>query len=300
MTIALPPGLTARPATMEDAEAVTAVIAASELHHTGTVEIDLDDVLADYTGAADLERESLLVYDGARLVAEMLVENARYAVGCVHPDDEGRGIGAALLRWSQETARAQGGTVVGGTVPDANAPARALFLAHGYEPYWDSWILEIRHEQEPAPPSLPDGVAIRPFEPGEEALVHRVIEDAFAEWESRPPNPFEGWRAWALGRSGFEPWMLPVAIADGQIVGAAYLILYSGAGWVQQLAVREDHRGRGLGRGLLQHAFREFFLRGERTSGLSTDSRTGALTLYEHVGMSVTRSYTHYAKELAP
>lgn len=298
MTIELPPGLTSRPATMADAEAVTALIAASELHHTGTVDIDLDDVLADYTGAADLERESLLVYEGERLVAEMLVERARYAVGRVHPEAEGRGIGAALLRWSQETARAGGGTVVGGTVPDANAPARALFLAHGYEPYWDSWILEIRHEEEPTPPSLPEGVAIRPFEPGEEALVHRVIEDAFAEWASRPPNPFEGWRAWALGRRGFEPWMLPVAVDDVEIVGAAYLIPYSGGGWVQQLAVRKDHRGRGLGRGLLQHAFREFFLRAERTTGLSTDSRTGALTLYEHVGMSVTSSYTHYAKEL--
>jgi ribosomal protein S18 acetylase RimI-like enzyme len=286
---------------MEDAEAVTALIAASELHHTGIVDIAIDDVLADYTGAADLERESLLVYEGERLIAEMLVENARYAVGHVHPDAEGRGIGAALLRWSQETARARGGTVVGGTVPDANAPARALFLAHGYEPYWESWILEIRHDEEPPPPSLPDGVAIRPFEPGEEALVHRVIEDAFAGWGSRPPNPFEGWRAWALGRRGFEPWMLPVVVANGEIVGAAYLIHYAGdTGWVQQLAVREDQRGRGLGRALLQHAFREFFLRGDRTSGLSTDSRTGALTLYEHVGMAVTRPYTHYAKELAP
>jgi hypothetical protein len=32
--------------------------------------------------------------------------------------------------------------------------------------------------------------------------------------------------------------------------------------------------------------------------GLSTDSRTGALGLYERVGMKVTRSYTHFAKEL--
>jgi hypothetical protein len=31
---------------------------------------------------------------------------------------------------------------------------------------------------------------------------------------------------------------------------------------------------------------------------LSTDSRTGALGLYEHVGMRIVRSYTHYAKEL--
>jgi len=49
---------------------------------------------------------------------------------------------------------------------------------------------------------------------------------------------------------------------------------------------------------VLQHAFREFFVRGERTTGLSTDSRTGALALHEHVGLSVTHSYMHYAMEL--
>jgi ribosomal protein S18 acetylase RimI-like enzyme len=93
--------------------------------------------------------------------------------------------------------------------------------------------------------------------------------------------------------------MLPVVVDRDQIVGAAFLIVYPGdTGWVQQIAVRKDHRGRGLGRALLQHAFGEFFRRGERRAGLSTDSRTGARTLYEHVGMRVTSSYTHYAKEL--
>ena len=299
MSLDLPEGFTSRPATMGDAEAVTAVIAASETHHMGFANVDVDDVLADYNGATDLARDSLLVFEGDRLVAEMLVENGRYAAGTVHPAAEGRGIGTAILHWSRGIARLQGGTVVGGTVLDANEPARRLFLANGYEPYWESWILEIRHDAEPAPPALPDGVLIRPFEPGEEATIHRVIEDTFAEWESRPPNAYEEWSAWALGRRGFEPWMLPVAVDGREIVGTAFLIRYpNDGGWVQQLAVGKDHRGRGLGRALLQHAFGEFFRRGETLTGLSTDSRTGARTLYEHVGMHVKSSYTHYASEL--
>jgi GNAT superfamily N-acetyltransferase len=299
LSVELPEGFTSRPAMLEDAEAVTAVMAASETHHMGSANIDVDDVLADYTGATDLARDSLLVFEGDRLVAEMLVENGRYANGTVHPAAEGRGIGTAILHWSRDIARLQGGTVVGGTVPDANAPARELFLANGYEPYWESWILEICHDAEPAPPTLPEGTLIRPFEPGEEATVHRVIEDAFAEWGSRPRNPFEEWRAWALGRRGFEPWMLPVIVERREIVGAAFLICYPNeGGWVQQLAVRKDHRGRGLGRALLQHAFGVFYRRGEQVTGLSTDSRTGARTLYEHVGMHVRSSYTHYASEL--
>ncbi len=300
VTLAVPDGCTSRPATNDDVEAVTALIAASELHHTGIANIAAEDVRADYARASvDLGRDSILVFDGPRLVAEGLVFNGRYADCTVHPDLEGRGLGTALLRWSQERARAQGGSIVGGTVPDENGPARALFLANGYEPAWDSWILEIAHEEEPPEPRLPTGYEVRAFADGQAEAVHRVIEDAFSEWESRPPTSFEDWRSWALDRTGFEPWMLPVVVRDGEIVGAAYLIHYpSDLGWVQQIAVRTDHRGRGLGRALLQHAFRTFFLRGEPTTGLSTDSRTGALTLYEHVGMSVTHSYTHYAKEL--
>jgi len=299
VSIALPEGFTSRPATMEDAEAVCAIIAASELHHMGVANIDVDDVLADYAGATDLARDSLLVFESDRLVAEMLVQNGRYANGSVHPDVEGRGIGTAILHWSREIAHTQGGAVVGGTVPDENRPAKELFLANGYEPYWESWILQVRHEAEPTPPSLPEGVVIRPFEPGEEVTVHRVIDDAFAGWKSRPPIPYEEWRAWALGRRGFEPWMLPVVVDGGEIVGTAFLIHYpNDTGWVQQIAVRADHRGRGLGRALLQHAFGEFFRRGEPLTGLSTDSRTGARTLYEHVAMRVSRSFTHYASKL--
>ena len=161
------------------------------------------------------------MFEGPRLVAEGLVFNGRYANCTVHPELEGRGLGTALLHWTQEVARAQGGSTVGGTVPDENAPARALFLANGYEPIWDSWILEIAHGEEPAEPRLPPGYEIRPCADGEGEAVHRVIEDAFSEWESRPPTPFEDWRAWALERPGFEPWMLPVVVGDGQIVGAA-------------------------------------------------------------------------------
>ena len=300
MTIALPNGFTSRAATIADVEAVTMVMAASETHHTGIANIDAEDVRADYVRASiDLERDSILVFEGPRLVAEGLVFNGRYANCTVHPELEGRGLGTALLRWTQEIARAQGGTIVGGTVPDENAPARALFLANGYDPAWDSWILEISHQEEPAEPRLPPGYRIRPFTQDEAEAVHRVIEDAFSGWESRPPTPFVDWRSWALERPGFEPWMIPVVTNGHELMGAAYLIRYpEDIGWVQQIAVRRDHRGRGLGRALLQHAFREFFRRGQPTTGLSTDSRTGALTLYEHVGMSVTHSFTHYAKEL--
>jgi ribosomal protein S18 acetylase RimI-like enzyme len=59
-------------------------------------------------------------------------------------------------------------------------------------------------------------------------------------------------------------------------------------------------RGRGIARSLLLHAFTETRARGGKACELSTDSRTGALTLYEHVGMRVKHSFVHWARSLEP
>ena len=127
--------------------------------------------------------------------------------------------------------------------------------------------------------------------------MQALIDTSFLEWSDRAPESLEDWRA-TISRPGFEPGLLPVlATTDGTIVGAAVLMDTSGAheGWVQQLAVAREHRGLGLGRALLDESFGRFRSRGRRACCLNTDSRTGALGLYEHVGMSVTRSYTHRA-----
>jgi ribosomal protein S18 acetylase RimI-like enzyme len=57
--------------------------------------------------------------------------------------------------------------------------------------------------------------------------------------------------------------------------------------YVQSLAVRRDRRNRGLAQALLVDAFAQGRAHGSTRSGLSTDSRTGALGLYQKVGMEV-------------
>jgi hypothetical protein len=46
------------------------------------------------------------------------------------------------------------------------------------------------------------------------------------------------------------------------------------------------------------HAFGQTWRRGGRTCALGTDSRTGARSLYEHVGMHVRKSFGEYRKAL--
>jgi mycothiol synthase len=71
-----------------------------------------------------------------------------------------------------------------------------------------------------------------------------------------------------------------------------------GEGYVERVAVRRDARNRGIARLLLRHAFRSFYRQGRRACTLWTHSETGALSLYERVGMTVRRSSTVYGKRL--
>ena len=102
-----------------------------------------------------------------------------------------------------------------------------------------------------------------------------------------------------MRRPGFEPWQIRLATdASGTPVGTAFVIRAGEVGYVEQLAVRSDQRGRGLARALVADAFDRARARGALRSELSTDSRTGALGLYEKVGMVVTKTYHHWQTNL--
>jgi GNAT superfamily N-acetyltransferase len=299
--IQLPRGLRSRPLQPGDAEVVTALIAACELQDDGVAEIAVEDVVADWSRpGVFLDDQSTAVLDGERLVAVGNVYHGRAEVD-VHPEYRGRGIGSSLMRWTWDVARADGRRDVGQTVTDHRADAAALFRSHGYHERWTSWILEIRMDEEPPAATLPKGYAIREFVPGEDdRAVYDVVDTAFNEWPDREGESFDVWQAWMSSHGSLAPWASPVVTFQDAIVGAAIGFDYGpdNEGWIQQLAVERRHRGVGLGRALLQDSFRRFYAAGRRRCGVNTDSRAGALTLYEHVGMHVRRSYTRWSKQL--
>jgi ribosomal protein S18 acetylase RimI-like enzyme len=69
-------------------------------------------------------------------------------------------------------------------------------------------------------------------------------------------------------------------------------------GFVKDLAVRPAFRGRGLGEALLHAVFAEFARRGVREVRLKVDADnpTGAVRLYERVGMRELRRHAVYAR----
>ncbi len=298
--VPLPAGLTHRPLTPSDAQATFTVFAAAEKHDTGEVAVELEDIEGDWQRPSfDLATQSVGVFDGDELVAAGEVYKGRRGEASVHPDHRGRGIGTWLARWTEDCARRSGGTVVGQSVP-ADSSAEQMFRALGYREGWTSWVLEVPPGSVIEPQPLPEGYRLRDFVPGrDEELAFRLVEDAFNEWPDRQPSTLGDWAANTIRRPGFEPWQLRLVDSpQGEPVGAAFTILAGECGYIDQLAVRSDQRGRGLARALLVDAFERARQMGLTRSELATDSRTGALPLYEHVGMVVTKTYRHWQIDL--
>ena len=297
--LTLPDGLTSRILTMDDARAVFDVHGAQELEDIGRVEIELADIVSDWSRPSwDIATHTIGILDGARLVAYGEITSRDRGDAGVHPDYRRRGIGTAIARWMQHTSTELGGTGYGSPVPEGSAGDRLLEKL-GYRIRWTSWVLTLPEGRQIEHRALPEGYAIRTARPDEYPAVHDVKEDAFLEWSVRDREPYDDFHASTIRRPGFEPWNIRVVTdPDETIVGFALVIVAGDPpteAYIDQLAVRKDQRHRGLAQALLVDAFALGREHGAPRSGLSTDSRTGALTLYQKVGMEVTDVWVNRA-----
>jgi mycothiol synthase len=298
----LPAGLTTRPLVKDDAAAVFELMAAQEQEDIGEVSIELADIVGDWARPShDLGARSVGVLDGDTLVAYAELMGADRADTSVLPSHRGRGIGTWLAGWLQDLGRSLGSTVVGMPVPQGS-PGDRLLEELGFRVRWTSWVLKLPEGASIPDRALPEGYAIRTAHDAELPAVHDVLEDAFLEWSVRDRETFEDFVATTTGRPGFEPWNIRVVVdPDGTVVGVSLVLVSdNGAtGYVDRLAVRADQRNRGLAQALLVDSFAQARAHGTTTSELSTDSRTGALGLYERVGMVADSVWVNRAMDLA-
>src|SRR3954469_2730666 len=289
--LVLPDGLTSRVLTMDDARAVYDLAAAQEMVDVGRVEIEPEDIIGDWNRPSwDVATHTVGVFDGDRMVAYGEITGRDRGDAAVHPDYRRRGIGTAIAGWLQQTARELGGTGYGSPVPEGSAGDR-LLAKLGYRIRHTSWALALPEGKEVERRQLPPGYAIREARRVEYPAVQAVIEDAFLEWSVRDRESYEDFHASVIGRPGFEAWNLRVVTdPEGDIVGAALVIMAGEPAmeaYIERLAVRKDQRQRGLAQALLVDAFAQGRKHGATRSALATDSRTGALSLYQKVGMEV-------------
>jgi GNAT superfamily N-acetyltransferase len=299
---ALPSGYAARSLTPADLDQVYAVYAADELANAGELSIEREDIDSDWSRPSfDLAADAIAVtHAGAIVAAGEIARHGNRAEAAVHPDHQGRGIGQWLESWLADRAVRQGASSIAQIAPQGSTKDRFL-IDSGYALAHTSWVLQLPEGAAIPDRPLPPGYALRTATGDDIAAAYEVVQRAFGEWEGRARESYEDWRATIVDRPGTQPWQLRVITQGGHVVGTAFTILDTWKnGYVQQLAVEREHRGRGLAQILLADAFSGARARGAATSELSTDSRTGALGLYEKVGMVVRQTWVNRRRELTP
>jgi len=281
--------LTHRPLRLDDAEAVFEVMVAQEEQDLDEVMIELADIVGDWSRPSfDVSASTVGVFEGDRLVGYGEIGPNGRCDAAVHPDLRGRGIGTAIAGWMQELARARGLTEIGMPVPRGSAGDR-LLAELGYRVRWESWGLELPAGVTIPDRPLPEGYTVRTADPADYEQCWTVTENAFLEWSEREREPYDEWIAGMTGRPGFEPWNLRVVVdAAGAVASFCWVQLGTESAFIARLATKPEERGRGLAQALLVDAFAVARDHGATRSELSTDSRTGALGLYEKVGMVTT------------
>ena len=194
----------------------------------------------------------------------------------------------ALLAHVEHQARARGYPHLDVVAVPEDVPLYDAVRRNGYT--LDREILRMWRalDGELAKPAWPDGYSVRSYTSVDAKRVQALLDEQYAGWdESYVPRSHEGWLSFMTDHAEFDPDLWFVVERDGELVACALHWRESdGRGWVKDVVVREEERGRGLAKAMLQHAFLAYAERGARSVGLKVDSTnpTGAPQLYERLG----------------
>jgi len=325
-TVRLPMGWTVRPATIEDAEAVSRLFNATSLRFAGTSQTTEDAI------RAWMSRPRIDLNANTRLV----LDDSGHPAAWAHIRDPGEpyvnlGTGLhvaskykadpvlwdALCEWCEVRASEY--------IAKAPSGARVALGFSGFaedEPRWDvlrrRGATQVRilnrmridlHGALPCP-AWPVGIEVRTYRHDDDlrSLV-AAVQEAFADHWGFVETPLEEevaqWRdRLQANAEQFDPSLWFVAVDGEELVGFSLCSNEIGGdssrSELDPLGVRKPWRGRGIGLGFLHHAFRELQSRGMQAVELEVDSEslTGATRLYERAGMRVIRSQYLYEKEL--
>lgn len=278
------------------------------------------------TSGFDAARDTLLAVDGERLVGAAGVGWRERTGTIVHnsevwvrPADRRRGIGTALLRWTEdhavESVRAGfGGSSALAHVHNAgtdrdNAAANAFALAMGYRPIRYGFVMQ-RDLGEPIPDvPLPAGIDVRPVVEADHRRIWDADIEAFKDhWESSIREESDYRRFFDEPDLDTSLWQ--VAWDGDEVAGSVLSFIYPDenralgidAGWLQHVSTRRAWRGRGVASALITRSLAVLRDRGMAVARLGVDGEnpTGALGVYERLGFVELRMWIAQRKPFPP
>jgi ribosomal protein S18 acetylase RimI-like enzyme len=241
------------------------------------------------------------------------------SVGWVLPEWRGRGLGTALLHWSEGRTRELAGRMrekgegenaayrweYAGNASQTEPEATALLLDNGYgvgytvlEMGLDWAVFAAAHNPVAA---LPEGLTLRAGNPDDAARIAASVAESYR-------NEYEGGRfgevfdaaafAAELRGSEHDPALWRVAYAGDEVVGQVIPLFERDRAEIYEVSVRPAWRRGGVGRTLLTAALLGLREREIAVVRLNTvaEFQTRAVDLYRSLGFSVLKEFPRYRK----
>lgn len=209
--------------------------------------------------------------------------------GCVHPVHRRRGLGAALLEWSKtRAAQLAGGPLTLVIRTEALTPgAEALYSRQGFVQTFAEEVMD--YDLAGAVPQipLPEGVRLLPWSAETAHLFFRAYDSSFRDRPGFPGWNADTWIEWTSTDDTFRPDLARVALQGDEPVGfiAVDAEPERSRGWISQVGVRPDQRGRGLGAALCAGVLEAFAREGLARATLHVNvNNPGAIHVYERLG----------------
>ncbi len=318
----LPSGYTLRRPTLGDLPDIYRLQVAHDVGVLGFPDLTEDDLCDEFTEPGfDPATDGWLALDPAGAVAG-------YAWACrkgtsadvdidfyVHPDAD-PGLRAGLLSIVERRAAEIGGELGHDKIRTLVGCYRValeeadLLAARGYDVVTTFHRMQVPLDGDlgdVADPPLPPGVTLAVCGTDEHLLraAYGVKEISFRGHFGTVPQTFEEWYAFHDKRSVTDWSQMWYAELDdepaGVLLASNAFVATDNAGYVQTLGVHPRARGRGLAKFLLRTSFAEMRRRGRTSAilGVDTNNSTGALALYESVGMRPTLEIDVWRKAIA-
>jgi mycothiol synthase len=234
-------------------------------------------------------------------------------IGHVAPVWRRRGIGRAILRWTEERQRkvASEQTEPGPhqfqvSTQDSEQGMAELLLGEGYAVVrrWYRMTRPLAGEIPDA--ALPDGLEVRPATPDQYRRIWEADVEAFRDaWGFAEPQA-GAYEEWLEDPVAMMPGLWQIAWDGDQVTGQVRSFINHkenaeqgrARGYTECISVRRPWRRRGLARALILRSLRILKEQGmtEAALGVDTENVSGALRLHERCGFRPARSGSVYRK----